>query len=333
MLLDFVSTGSEGPIIEMDDVADELAYWEFTLVGTVLGKRVTKAQLEGLVHKNWNHVTAPDILYFSRGWFYFRFANLEDMNSIIQGNSWNVNGFPLIFKKWAPNISSQLDDITTVPVWVLFPGLDPYFWSPKALSKLASQIGKPICADDHTTNKTRVAFARVQIEVDVSSQLPRAITFKSPFGDTLTQRVDYEWVPYYCSVCKKLGHQDKVCKKRKPAVTYRVKVTGVTSVTDTGEVGPVPQQVSLPPPFPDMVTANSIPGVGSDVVSLVTTPTTVLESAGFKGPKTKTNSGFKAPLPLLNLGNTFASLADILDDPAAPTDPGGGSFSNAVPCS
>ncbi|KAL9232714.1 hypothetical protein vseg_007791 [Gypsophila vaccaria] len=87
MALDFIPKCFETVTINLDDVKDELDYWRTTLVGTVLGRRVSLAQLQSLVHKHWNHITAPDVLYFAKGWYYFCFQSKEDMDSILQGPS------------------------------------------------------------------------------------------------------------------------------------------------------------------------------------------------------------------------------------------------------
>ncbi|KAL9235893.1 hypothetical protein vseg_010624 [Gypsophila vaccaria] len=215
MSLDFVPKCSDTVVIELDDVKEEIDYWSTTLVGFVLGRRVSLAQLQSLVYKHWNHINDPDVLYFAKGWYYFRFQSQEDMDNILQGPSWNVSGYPLFFKVWSPIVSPELDTVSVVPVLVLFPNLDPYLWSAKSLSKLSSHIERPICADEHTTSKSKASFARILIEVDVSKELPGTITVATPYDDNFIQRVDYEWVPYYCSHCQKLGHQLEHCRQRK----------------------------------------------------------------------------------------------------------------------
>ncbi|XP_074301487.1 uncharacterized protein LOC141632882 [Silene latifolia] len=96
----------------------------------------------------------------------------------VQFQPWNLNGFPLVFKGWSPTVAAELDVVTTVPVWVIFPNLDPYFCSQTALGKVASYVGKPICVDETTTNKSKIAFARVLVEVDISKELLKPWLFK-----------------------------------------------------------------------------------------------------------------------------------------------------------
>ncbi|XP_074265936.1 uncharacterized protein LOC141588391 [Silene latifolia] len=71
---------------------------------------------------------------------------------------------------------------------------------------MASNIGRPMFADLPTTSKAELFFPRVMIEIDLSSSLPVEISLNTPFGPS-TQRVEYEWFPFYRSECSKMGHR------------------------------------------------------------------------------------------------------------------------------
>ncbi|KAL9238845.1 hypothetical protein vseg_013217 [Gypsophila vaccaria] len=62
MALDYVPLIDDKIVIDLEDVQEEIDFWSTTLVGTVLGRRVSLAQLNSLVHKHWNHVSPPDVL-------------------------------------------------------------------------------------------------------------------------------------------------------------------------------------------------------------------------------------------------------------------------------
>ncbi|XP_074278181.1 uncharacterized protein LOC141601778 [Silene latifolia] len=141
----------------------------------------------------------------------------------IQTDSWNVNGYPLVFKPWSPTVAEELAELTTVPIWVLFPNLDPCFWSQSALSKVASFVGRPICADEPTTLKSKIAFARILVEVDLSKELPKVMTLHTPYRGIVLQKIAYKWVPHFCHTCKKIGHTQDRCNRNKPKQVYKVK--------------------------------------------------------------------------------------------------------------
>ncbi|KAK9714638.1 hypothetical protein RND81_06G108500 [Saponaria officinalis] len=146
----------------------------------------------------------------------------------IQSEAWNVNGYPLVFKEWSPTVAEELDVVTHVPIWVLFPNLDPCFWSNSALSKVASFVGKLICADETTTVKSRIAFSRVLVVVDISKDLRGAVTLQTPFRGKILQKIDYEWVPLFCQTCHKIGHTRDRCKRNQVKQVYRPKVVAPT---------------------------------------------------------------------------------------------------------
>ncbi|XP_074300200.1 uncharacterized protein LOC141631428 [Silene latifolia] len=85
-----------------------------------------------------------------------------------------------------------------------------------------------------TTNKSKLAFARVLVDVDLSKELPKAVQIKSPYRGTLLQKVEYEWIPHFCSVCKRVGHSKERCNtanpKPKPKVAYKPKLVAKAKV-------------------------------------------------------------------------------------------------------
>ncbi|XP_074300076.1 uncharacterized protein LOC141631281 [Silene latifolia] len=167
------SVDNGGVVIDEADIEGELAYWSNTLVGQFLGGKP----------------------------------------SLVQGSTWSLGNHSLVMKRWTPQISKELDSVSRVPVWVTLPDLDAIFWSEKALSKIATKIGTPMYADPVTTNKERLSFARLMIEVDV------------------LQRVVFEWLPYCCTHCKKLGHDVKQCRFLKKPAKEPVVVDPITTPT------------------------------------------------------------------------------------------------------
>ena len=65
----------------------------------------------------------------------------------------------------------------------------------------------PLFADEYTTKQTRISYARMLIEVNVTKAIPQQITIVNPNGRTFLQEVVLEWKPQYCDKCQKIGHQ------------------------------------------------------------------------------------------------------------------------------
>jgi len=105
------------------------------------------------------------------------------------------------------------EEFATVPVWVQLPDLPLECWNARALSKIASRIGKPISTDKMTLSKERLSFARVMVEVDASKELVSSLEIKLPTGDIYDQLVVFEIKPKYCKKCKVFGHIEGDCSK------------------------------------------------------------------------------------------------------------------------
>ncbi|XP_074305887.1 uncharacterized protein LOC141641109 [Silene latifolia] len=150
------------------------------------------------------------------------------MNEVLKKGPWTLGPNSLVLKQWTPYFSTIMECVTTVPIWILFPHLDPYMWIDSILSKMSSKIGKPLFADLNTTCKAKLSFARVMIEVDVSKDLPDSITINAPYIGHSHQRIIYEWLPYYCHTCKKLGHTTATYKRNKTSSEGAPKKKGVS---------------------------------------------------------------------------------------------------------
>ena len=72
-----------------------------------------------------------------------------------------------MLRKWEDGVSLDMRTFETVPVWVRFPDLHPYFHSAFMLENIASVIGSPVCLDGVTTSNMRHEFARMLVVVSV----------------------------------------------------------------------------------------------------------------------------------------------------------------------
>ncbi|XP_074266898.1 uncharacterized protein LOC141590190 [Silene latifolia] len=217
MNLFFCETSAKSSEVDIDgsDYADELKLWSNTLMGNVLGGRPTLKTVQEFVTKSWANIASPTVKYFKQRWFTFRFDSDVALNNVLKQGPWNVGHNILILKQWSPSFSLEMDRVAKVPVWILFPGLDPFLWTDKVMSKMANKIGKPLFADPATTSKEKLSFARVLVEVDVSQELPSHVVINTPHLGQYSQKVVYEWLPYYCKCCGKLGHTSVNCKRNK----------------------------------------------------------------------------------------------------------------------
>lgn len=98
----------------------------------------------------------------------------------------------------------------------------------RSIGEIASAIGKQLLTDECISKKLSVSYARVLIEVDVTKELKHQITIRDPARDKVTQHVEYEWKPPFCTQCNKVGHMCKP-KNEKPKNVYVKKQTRHTN--------------------------------------------------------------------------------------------------------
>lgn len=110
------------------------------------------------------------------------------------------------------------EKVDRIPVWIRLKGLDIKYWGNNALTKISGMIEKPLKADRATTNKERLAFARVLVEVSVNQKYPTQVMFENEMGKIVKQEVYYEWKTTLCPKCKILDMNCKIvgnCTKKK----------------------------------------------------------------------------------------------------------------------
>ncbi|XP_015072451.1 uncharacterized protein LOC107016517 [Solanum pennellii] len=127
-------------------------------------------------------------------------------------------------EQWCPEFDFGREFLTEIPLWVNFPKLPLNCWGVGSLSRIASAIGVRLFADECTTKQTRISYARMLVEVNVTKAIPQQIAVMDPNRKTFMQEVVLEWRPQYCDKCQKIGHlcqvepeaKEEMPKRRRP---------------------------------------------------------------------------------------------------------------------
>ncbi|GFZ16083.1 hypothetical protein Acr_25g0004920 [Actinidia rufa] len=129
-------------------------------------------------------------------------------------------------------------EISHFPVWIQLRNLLLSIWGPSVLSKICSQIGKPVYMDKLTTHSERISYARCLVEIDMSKELPDFVILKMHNGVLLEQNIFYENLPRFCPLCKVVGHSEEGCQAKKSKVkNISVEPTKNDEVSKVIEVG------------------------------------------------------------------------------------------------
>ncbi|XP_024179202.1 uncharacterized protein LOC112185231 [Rosa chinensis] len=170
----------------------------------------------------WGNLGCWKIIPMGKGFYTFNFDSEETVSRVWAQGAVALKPGTMRFMKWVPNFSPSNQRNTNSQVWVKFWDLGLEFWEPRTLFEIASGIGIPVKIDPNTLDRRFGLFARVLVDIDLSSNLPTEVLIKRKNGETFVQSVDYEKLPDLCSHCGNVGHRVTACKHVQPAASIPV---------------------------------------------------------------------------------------------------------------
>ncbi|KAF5206514.1 Rna exonuclease, partial [Thalictrum thalictroides] len=144
------------------------------LVGFFMGRRLAYPIVKEALAKQWKIKGSYDIATDDE-FFYFKFTDGDDKRMILEKGPIFIAGRIFIVKPWSKSIDTQKKQIKSIPIWVTIYGLPKCLWTTEGLSYVGSLLGQPMCADEATTNKSRLSFAKICVEVTSVAELPNSL--------------------------------------------------------------------------------------------------------------------------------------------------------------
>ncbi|KAH0706100.1 hypothetical protein KY289_011176 [Solanum tuberosum] len=190
--------------------------------------------MKRFISQSWTTMASPNFFYHDEGYYVVKFPSESYMKEIVFTGPYSIKNKPIILKQWTPKLDFKVEFLADIPLWVTFPKLPQNCWGCDSLSRIASAIGIPLFLDDCTTKQTRISYARMLIEVDVTKLMPTEITVMDAQGQSFQQVVAFDWKPEYCERCLMVGHnchkmrlkQDQLKPKRQnppPKMIWKLK--------------------------------------------------------------------------------------------------------------
>ncbi|GJW84889.1 zinc knuckle CX2CX4HX4C containing protein [Tanacetum coccineum] len=180
--------------------------------------------LELRVQENWVKHGLKRIMMNSKGFFFFKFDSWAGVEAVLEGGPWLIRNSPIILKKWSMDTRLLKEELTRISIWLKLHDVPIQVFEEDGISLIATFIGKYVMLDSNTSSMCndswgRSSFARCLIEVNLEADLVDVVTIGIPslIGDGFTKetiRVEYEWRPPRCDICKIFGHVHDHCPNK-----------------------------------------------------------------------------------------------------------------------
>ena len=154
---------------------------------------------------SWKYINAKHILV--------QFEDIADYARMLGGPKgtpvWYIDRHPMRVFKWTPDFDAYCES-PIAAIWCNLIGLPIHLFDQSALFTIGKLLGTPIQVDRATADKTRLSFARICVEIDITKPPPEEIILDICGRETV-QQVKWGKIPSYCRECKHVGHSSEVC--------------------------------------------------------------------------------------------------------------------------
>ncbi|XP_057791020.1 uncharacterized protein LOC131008143 [Salvia miltiorrhiza] len=164
------------------------------------------------LQQRWG-ISAPwQVIPLGKGFFTLRFSGENDLAKAKSKAFWKLKAGILKIREWVPLFNPYKETAALSQVWLRIYYLPHELWHPDIVSGLARSAGTPIKIDGSTFLGAVGHYARVLIEMDVTNDIVYNLTVNR--GSTSFEiEFVYENLPYFCGICRKVGHSADKCRK------------------------------------------------------------------------------------------------------------------------
>ena len=173
-----------------EDLAEDDVKWKPSMVVYVVSTTPSIQAMERFIPSQGKFSSKPVVLYHVHGYFVVRIANEEETDTVLSSGPHYLLRRPVIVKPWDPDFNFKEEILTTIPLWVKLPNLPLNCWNSVVLSKIGSSLGRPLYAGECTTQTSRISFAGILVEMDITRVLPAVIKIQDPKGRIVEQQVE-----------------------------------------------------------------------------------------------------------------------------------------------
>ena len=120
--------------IDIDDVKDEIEYWNSSVVCYVLGANPPFLVMVGYLRQIWANKGIEKIVAVNKGVFIVRFHTVDQRDAVLTDGFQFFDKKLLVVKKWDSEMNVQKEELKTIPICIQLPALDLKYWGESAYS-------------------------------------------------------------------------------------------------------------------------------------------------------------------------------------------------------
>ncbi|KAF9595535.1 hypothetical protein IFM89_000623 [Coptis chinensis] len=160
--------------VPLDIIEEGVRDWEDYLVGYFIDKKLPFPLVRDVLQKTWK-IKGTFQITTDQDVFYMNFSDLEERKIALEGGPICISGKLFVVKPWSRETESQRNKIQTLP----------------------------ICTDEATTNRMRLDFTKVCVEIPVEFAFPEHLSLYLGTRIAVVD-VEYPWRPQACKAVKSL---------------------------------------------------------------------------------------------------------------------------------
>lgn len=181
--LEYIQPTEEIQISE-DEWVEGAQIWKFPVVFMVANAKPSYMEMMRWISVNWARFS-PKLSQIRSGVFLVEFQSDDDRLEVLCKHWTFYHNFSIVLKPWNPDKELDQQGLDSTPVWVQLPGLSARLWTSRNLSKIVCYIGKPLAIDRLTSQRTRLEYARVLVDIDVQAAHLEEIPIRRANGDLI----------------------------------------------------------------------------------------------------------------------------------------------------
>ncbi|XVF24670.1 hypothetical protein REPUB_Repub13aG0147300 [Reevesia pubescens] len=211
-------------VLGEDSFEDSLLAGHFCLIGKAFTHKVVNLEaMRTVFQKVWKVRSGLQVSEVGDKIFAFIFEDIKKKNWVLLNQPWSFNKFLIVFRDFDGFSSPESTSFVSCPFWVQIHGLPLALMNDRVVHSIVQSMGHIIDPDFGDSSVRWARFARVKVDLDISTPLLRGKEVMLNGRDKIVVMFKYEKLPEFCYIYGRLDHQENNC------------ATGISMKMNTGQ--------------------------------------------------------------------------------------------------